>query len=220
VLPRGANSPGVSRTNCAIRSFPCRLPLKSAESAPTRRQAISGSLQRIDGHVEKRSSPTSTLSLAGSAIFPKMPAPQFVRVNVNEALRNAVRLFEPQFNEVGKPTITPELFLTEPLPDIDADPDLLPRAFQNLVLNALDAMPGRRNADPENLGAKWQRSNRSSRHGKRTDAGRMLAAVHAVLHDEVARDRLGLAILQSVVSESSRHYFSDERRGPRHNVSN
>jgi signal transduction histidine kinase len=73
--------------------------------------------------------------------FSKMPAPQFVRINLNEALRNAVRLFEPQFNEVGKPTITPELFLADPLPDIDADPDLLHRAFQNLVLNALDAMP-------------------------------------------------------------------------------
>src|SRR6478609_3416942 len=33
------------------------------------------------------------------------------------------------------------MFLTEPLPEIDADPDLLHRAFQNLVLNALDAMP-------------------------------------------------------------------------------
>lgn len=73
--------------------------------------------------------------------FSKMPAPHFARVNVNEAIRNAVRLFEPQFNEVGKPTITPELFLTDPLPEIDADPDLLHRAFQNLVLNALDAMP-------------------------------------------------------------------------------
>jgi signal transduction histidine kinase len=73
--------------------------------------------------------------------FSKMPAPRFVRINVNDALRNAVRLFEPQFNEVGKPTITPELFLTEPLPEIDADPELLHRAFQNLVLNALDAMP-------------------------------------------------------------------------------
>src|SRR5437879_7042343 len=73
--------------------------------------------------------------------FSKMPAPHFVRVNLNEALRNAVRLFEPQFNEVGKPTVTPEMFLTEPLPDIDADPDLLHRAFQNLVLNALDATP-------------------------------------------------------------------------------
>ena len=73
--------------------------------------------------------------------FSKMPAPKFVRVNLNEVLRNAVRLFEPQFTAVGKPTITPELFLTDPLPEIDADPDLLHRAFQNLVLNALDAMP-------------------------------------------------------------------------------
>jgi len=73
--------------------------------------------------------------------FSKMPAPHFARVNVNEVLRNAVRLFEPQFHAVGKPTVTPELFLTDPLPEIDADPDLLHRAFQNLVLNALDAMP-------------------------------------------------------------------------------
>ena len=73
--------------------------------------------------------------------FSKMPAPQFSRVSVNEVLRNAVRLFEPQFTAVGKPAITTEYFLTESLPEIDADPDLLHRAFQNLVLNALDAMP-------------------------------------------------------------------------------
>lgn len=73
--------------------------------------------------------------------FSKMPAPHFARVNVNEALRNAVRLFEPQFNAIGKPPVTPEFFLSATLPEIDADPDLLHRAFQNLVLNALDAMP-------------------------------------------------------------------------------
>jgi signal transduction histidine kinase len=73
--------------------------------------------------------------------FSKMPTPQFTKVNVNESLRSALRLFETQFNAVGKPTITTELFLTDPLPEIDADPDLLHRAFQNLVLNALDAMP-------------------------------------------------------------------------------
>jgi two-component system, NtrC family, nitrogen regulation sensor histidine kinase NtrY len=73
--------------------------------------------------------------------FSKMPAPQFAPVNVNESLRNAVRLFEPQFTAVGKPSITTEYFLTESLPEVDADPDLLHRAFQNLVLNALDAMP-------------------------------------------------------------------------------
>src|SRR5208283_2235746 len=73
--------------------------------------------------------------------FSKMPAPHFTRVNVNETLRNAVRLFEPQFTAVGKPSIATEYFLSESLPEIDADPDLLHRAFQNLVLNALDAMP-------------------------------------------------------------------------------
>jgi signal transduction histidine kinase len=73
--------------------------------------------------------------------FSKMPAPQFTRVRVNEALRDAMRLFEPQFNAVGKPPIATELFLGESLPEVDADPDLLHKAFQNLILNALDAMP-------------------------------------------------------------------------------
>jgi signal transduction histidine kinase len=73
--------------------------------------------------------------------FSKMPAPQFTRVRINEALRDAMRLFEPQFNAVGKPPVTTELFLAESLPEADADPDLLHKAFQNLILNALDAMP-------------------------------------------------------------------------------
>jgi signal transduction histidine kinase len=74
--------------------------------------------------------------------FSKMPTPELQRVNVNETVKNAVRLFEPQFNAVGRPKVTPEYYLVEPMPEIDADPDLLHRALQNLVLNALDAMPG------------------------------------------------------------------------------
>ena len=73
--------------------------------------------------------------------FSKMPSPEFSRVDVNDAIRSAVRLFEPQFHAVGKPTITTEYFLKDGLPEIDGDPELLHKAFQNLVLNALDAMP-------------------------------------------------------------------------------
>ena len=147
--------------------------------------------------------------------FSKMPAPRFTRVNVNESLRNAVRLFEAQFNAVGKPTITPEYFLTEPLPEINADPDLLHRAFQNLVLNALDAMP-----------AGGTLTLRTSEHegGVRievTDTGKGLTP------EECSRlftpyyttkqlgTGLGLAIVQSVVSDhhGTISVSSDEGRG-------
>lgn len=147
--------------------------------------------------------------------FSKMPVPQFVCVNVNEALRNAVRLFEPQFNEVGKPTITPELFLTDSLPDIDADPDLLHRAFQNLVLNALDAMP-----------AGGRLTLRTSEHDGNVrievaDTGKGLTQEECsrlftpYYTTKLQGTGLGLAIVQSVVSDhhGTISVTSDEGRG-------
>ena len=133
--------------------------------------------------------------------FSKMPAPHFARVNVNEALRNAVRLFEPQFNTVGKPPIIPEYFLTEPLPEIDADADLLHRAFQNLVLNALDAMP-----------AGGTLTIRSSEHDgsvriEVADTGKGLTPEECsrlftpYYTTKVQGTGLGLAIIQSVISD-------------------
>jgi signal transduction histidine kinase len=73
--------------------------------------------------------------------FAKMPAPEFERVDLNESVRSVVKLFEPQFSAVGRPPITPELYLDEHLPSLRADPALLRRALENLVLNSLDAMP-------------------------------------------------------------------------------
>jgi signal transduction histidine kinase len=52
-----------------------------------------------------------------------------------------VKLFEAQFGAVGRPPITPELHLDENLTAIQADPALLHRAIENVVLNAMDAMP-------------------------------------------------------------------------------
>ncbi len=73
--------------------------------------------------------------------FAKMPAPDLKTVNMNDVVREALRPFYAQFTAVGRPSITPELYLEENLPSIEADPDLLHKAVQNLVLNALDAMP-------------------------------------------------------------------------------
>jgi two-component system nitrogen regulation sensor histidine kinase NtrY len=73
--------------------------------------------------------------------FAKMPQPELSPVNLNEIVRNVVKLFEAQFSAVGRPPITPELHLEENLPLIQADATLLHRAIENLVLNAMDAMP-------------------------------------------------------------------------------
>jgi signal transduction histidine kinase len=73
--------------------------------------------------------------------FAKMPAPELKPVNMNDVVREALRPFYAQFTAVGRPSITPELYLEENLPAFEADPDLLHKAVQNLVLNALDAMP-------------------------------------------------------------------------------
>lgn len=73
--------------------------------------------------------------------FARMPAPRLQPVNVNELVRDVVRLHSPQFAAVGRPSITPDLYLDEQVRFIEADPDLLRRALDNLVLNAMDAMP-------------------------------------------------------------------------------
>jgi signal transduction histidine kinase len=73
--------------------------------------------------------------------FAKMPPPEFEPVDVNELVRGAVKLFEPLLAPVGRPHITPELYLDENLPRPQADPILLRRALENLILNSLDAMP-------------------------------------------------------------------------------
>jgi signal transduction histidine kinase len=73
--------------------------------------------------------------------FAKMPQPELSSVNLNEIVRTVVKLFEGQFSAVGRPAITPELHLEDGLPLIQADATLLHRAIENLVLNAMDAMP-------------------------------------------------------------------------------
>lgn len=73
--------------------------------------------------------------------FAKMPQPELAPVDLNEVVRGAVKLFEAQFSAVGRPPITPEFHLAQDLPPVQADAMLLRRAFENLVLNAMDAMP-------------------------------------------------------------------------------
>jgi nitrogen fixation/metabolism regulation signal transduction histidine kinase len=73
--------------------------------------------------------------------FSKMPHPQLQPVQVNEILRGVVKLFQAQLQAPGRAPIACKMDLDENLGTIAADPELLHRAFSNLVLNAMDAMP-------------------------------------------------------------------------------
>jgi len=72
--------------------------------------------------------------------FSRMPQPQRQPAQVNDVLRSVLRVFQAQLERDGG-RITVRNELADGLPEISADCDLLHRAFSNLVLNAIDAMP-------------------------------------------------------------------------------
>jgi len=73
--------------------------------------------------------------------FGRVSRPRPMPVGVNEAVRAALQAIEPQFHAAGRPPVTPEIHLGEPEPVIEADPDQLRAALENLLLHCLDAMP-------------------------------------------------------------------------------
>jgi signal transduction histidine kinase len=70
--------------------------------------------------------------------FAKMPQPQLGTVDLNNLVRESLKLFEAQMQAAA---VTLRLDLAADLRAIQADPGQLTRALQNLVLNAIDAMP-------------------------------------------------------------------------------
>jgi len=71
--------------------------------------------------------------------FSKMPAPQIQAVDLNEMVRSVAQLFQGQLNR-DPARIGTELQLGD-VPQVSGDPVLLRRVVENLVLNAIDAMP-------------------------------------------------------------------------------
>ncbi len=72
--------------------------------------------------------------------FSRMPQPHFQQVQVNDILRNVVRLLQAQLG-TGGVAVECKLDLDESLPAVAGDEELLHRAFSNLAFNALEAMP-------------------------------------------------------------------------------
>jgi len=72
--------------------------------------------------------------------FSKMPKPQLQKVLLNDVVNRVISLHRAQI-EKHHALITVRADLAQPGPELQADPELLHRAFSNLILNAVDAMP-------------------------------------------------------------------------------
>jgi signal transduction histidine kinase len=131
--------------------------------------------------------------------FSKMPQPQRQPTQVNEVVQSVLRVFHAQLQEKNQIAVRTEL--ADPLPEISADPDLLHRALQNLVLNAIDAMPqgGALTIRTATLGDRIEISVSDSGTGLTPEeCGRLFTPYYTTKQHGTG---LGLAIVQSVVSD-------------------
>ncbi len=131
--------------------------------------------------------------------FSKMPQPQRRPTQVNEVVQSVLRVFHAQLQQKNQIAVRTDL--ADALPEISADPDLLHRALQNLVLNAIDAMPqgGALTIRTATLGDRIEISVSDTGSGLTPkECGRLFTPYYTTKQHGTG---LGLAIVQSVVSD-------------------
>ncbi|HET9743089.1 MAG TPA: ATP-binding protein [Terriglobales bacterium] len=144
--------------------------------------------------------------------FSKMPAPHCQTVDVNAILREVVQLFAPQLSSAAKPIALETSFEARPA-EIEGDPDLLRKAFENLILNAIDAMPngGRLGVTTaSNDGQVTVAISDSGAGLTEEEASRLFTPYYTTKHHGTG---LGLAIVQSVISDHGARIFVSSRKG-------
>ncbi len=138
--------------------------------------------------------------------FSRMPQPQRRPTQMNDVVRSVLRVFHAQLQndelqDNDKSRITVRTELADALPEISADPDLLHRALQNLVLNAIDAMPqgGELTIRTATLGDRIEILVSDTGSGlTQEECGRLFTPYYTTKQHGTG---LGLAIVQSVVSD-------------------
>jgi two-component system nitrogen regulation sensor histidine kinase NtrY len=133
--------------------------------------------------------------------FSKMPQPQWQRVQINDAVKDVAQLFQAQFEAPGRTAIACRLELDQSLDPIAADPELLHRALSNLVLNAMDAMPGAGTLTLRTRGGDGKVAIEVADTGSgltREECERIFTPYYTSKQHGTG---LGLAIVQSVVSD-------------------
>ncbi|MBL8218270.1 MAG: HAMP domain-containing protein [Bryobacterales bacterium] len=133
--------------------------------------------------------------------FSRMPAPRLEPIDLNELVRDTLKIFEAQWSQPGRPPIQPALELSAGTLPIEADAEQLGRALRNLVLNAMDAMPegGTLTIRTEALPGVARLAVSDTGQGMtEEEAARLFTPYYTTKQHGTG---LGLAIVQSVISD-------------------
>ena len=151
--------------------------------------------------------------VGGFSDFAKMPAPAFEMISPNEVIERIVALFRAQLQAPGRPPIALTLELDPSREPIRADGEQLGRVVQNLLLNAIDAMPqgGQLLLRTEQNGASFRLDVKDTGEGLTDEERRRLFTPYYTTKQHGTG--LGLAIVQSVVADHFGKVWVDSVRG-------
>ena len=145
--------------------------------------------------------------------FARMPAPDFAQVSLNEIVEQCSSLFRAQLASPGHAPVTLTLDLDAAVGTIRGDADQLRRVVQNLLLNAIDAMPSggqlrivtRRNGGVVGIDVADSGQGLSEEERRRLFTPYYTTKQHGT--------GLGLAIVQSVVADHAGKIWVDSTPG-------
>jgi len=133
-------------------------------------------------------------------------------VNMNHMLEEIARLFTPQLASAAK-LIKMETRLTSGDANVSGDPELLRRALENLVLNAIDAMPDggtlRMTTSASGQDVAIEISDSGAGFNEE-EASRLFTPYYTTKQHGTG---LGLAIVQSVISDHGARISVSSRSG-------
>ena len=132
--------------------------------------------------------------------FSKMPKPQVSQLDLRDVLLRVIRLYQPGLEQREHPIQVVSELSGDPLL-VSVDPELMHRAFSNLVLNAMDAMPdgGRLTLTAARIGGNVRTTIADTGQGMTSEeCERLFTPYYTTKHEGTG---LGLAIVQSVIAD-------------------
>ena len=145
--------------------------------------------------------------------FAKMPKPEVQPTGLNALVGRTLKLYEAQLSAGDRPAIATQLDLDERAGVVPIDPELIGRALQNLVLNAIDAMP-----DGGRLTVRTRRGSGVVRLEVSDTGAGMTEEERTRLFTPYYTSKphgtgLGLAIVQSVVADHRGRVWVESEQG-------